>query len=122
MLKKKQEHPQALLLIHPECPPEICDLADYIGSTKGIFNFVNSSKTSEFIIATDVGILHPLQKAHPDKRFYPASEKMICSNIKLITLEKVLASLKTLTPRVMAPKEIRKKALIALEKMLEISK
>ena len=109
MLKKKQEHPQALLLIHPECPPEICDLADYIGSTKGIFNFVNSSKTSEFIIATDVGILHPLQKAHPDKRFYPASEKMICSNIKLITLEKVLASLKTLTPRVMAPKEIRKK-------------
>ena len=122
VLKRKQEHPQALLLVHPECPPEVCALADYIGSTKGILDFVKSSKASEFIIATEIGILYPLQKAHQDKCFYLASEKMICPDMKLITLEKVLASLKTLTPRVMVPKEIRKKALIALEKMLEISK
>jgi len=122
VLKRKQEHPQALLLVHPECPPEVCALADYIGSTKGILDFVKGSKASEFIIATEIGILYPLQKVHPEKCFYPASEKMVCPDMKLITLEKVLTSLKTLTPRVRVPKEIREKALIALERMLEISK
>ncbi len=122
VLKMKQEHPQALLLVHPECPPEVCALADYIGSTKGILDFVKGSKTSEFIIATEIGILYPLQKAHPDKYFYPASEEMVCPDMKLITLEKVLASLKSLTPQVRVPEAIRKKALIALERMLEISK
>jgi len=122
VLKRKQEHPQALLLVHPECPPAVCALADYIGSTKGILDFVKNSQAVEFIIATEIGILYPLQKAHPDKCFYPASEKMVCPDMKLITPEKVLASLKTLTPRVKVPKEIRQKALIALERMLEISK
>jgi len=122
VLRMEKLHPQALLLVHPECPPEVCALADYIGSTKGILDFVKGSKASEFIIATEIGILHPLQKNYPDRCFYPASEKMFCPDMKLITLEKVLASLKTLTPGVNVSKEIRKKALIALEKMLEISK
>jgi quinolinate synthase len=121
VLKRKQERPQALLLVHPECAPEVCALADYIGSTKGILDFVKSSKAREFIIATEIGILYPLQKAHPEKCFYPASEKMVCPDMKLITLEKVLASLKTLTPPVEVTKRNPQKGLDSLgEKVRDI--
>ena len=121
VLRMKKIHPQALLLVHPECRSEVCDLADYIGSTKGIIDFVNTNSAKEYIIGTELGILHPLKKNNPDKQFFPASEKMICRDMKLITLKKILYSLKNLEPRVTVPKNIREKALIALNRMLEIS-
>ena len=122
VLHIKNLHPQALLLVHPECRPEVCDLADYIGSTKGIIDFVKDNQAKEYIIGTEIGILHPLEKNNPSKRFYPASNKMICRDMKLISLEKILSSLKMLKPRVKVPDNIRKKALIALNRMMEISK
>ncbi|MGB2782694.1 MAG: quinolinate synthase NadA [Atribacterota bacterium] len=121
VIKAKQLHPQALLLVHPECRPEVCDLADYVGSTRGIIDFASNNPNKEYIIGTELGIFHPLKKNNPNKEFSPASENMICQNMKLITLEKVLCSLKNLEPRITVPEEIRKKSLKALNRMIEIS-
>ncbi|MGB6371667.1 MAG: quinolinate synthase NadA [Atribacterota bacterium] len=120
VIKVKKLHPQALLLVHPECRPEVCNLADYIGSTRGIIEFASNNPAKEYIIGTELGIFHPLKKNNPDKDFFPASENMICQNMKLITLEKVLHSLKKLEPRVIVPEDIRKKSLKALNRMIEI--
>lgn len=120
VIKAKKNHPQALLLVHPECRPEVCDLADYIGSTRGIVDFVNNNLAKEYIIGTELGIFYPLKKNNPDKEFFAASEKMICQDMKLITLEKILYSLKNLEPRITVPEDIRKKSLKALNRMLEI--
>ncbi|MEA2022206.1 MAG: quinolinate synthase NadA [Candidatus Caldatribacteriota bacterium] len=122
VLHIKNLHPQALLLVHPECRPEVCDLADYVGSTKGIIEFVKDNQAKEYIIGTEIGILHPLKKNNPSKQFYPASNKMVCQDMKLISLQKILSSLKKLEPRIKVPEEIRNKALIALNRMMEISK
>ena len=120
VIKAKNNHPKALLLVHPECRPEVCDLADYVGSTRGIINFANNDSTKEYIIGTELGIFYPLKKNNPDKQFFPASEKMICQDMKLITLEKVLYSLKNLSPRITVQEDIRKKSLKALNRMIEI--
>ena len=121
VIKAKKLHPQALLLVHPECRPEVCDLADYIGSTRGIIEFASNNQAKEYIIGTELGIFHPLKKNNPNKIFFPASEDMICRNMKLITLEKVLYSLKNLEPRITVPEEISKKSLKALNRMIEIT-
>jgi len=101
-------YPHALLLIHPECRPKVCDLADYIGSTKGIINFVSNNPVKEYIIGTELGIFYPLKKNNPDKQFFPASEKMIYQDMKLITLEKILYSLKNLESRITILENIRR--------------
>jgi len=120
VIKAKKLHPHALLLVHPECRPEVCNLADYIGSTRGIIKFASNNPVKEYIIGTELGIFHPLKKNNPNKQFFPASENMICQNMKLITLEKVLHSLKKLEPQVIVPEDIRKKSLKALNRMIEI--
>lgn len=121
VIKAKKLHPQALLLVHPECRPEVCNLADYIGSTRGIIEFASNNPAKEYIIGTELGIFHPLKKNNPDKVFFPASEKMICKDMKLITLEKVLHSLEKLEPQIIVPEDVRKKSLKALNRMIEIS-
>jgi quinolinate synthase len=121
VIKAKKLHPQALLLVHPECRPEVCNLADYIGSTRGIIEFVSNNLAKEYIIGTELGIFHPLKKKNPDKQFFSALKNMICKDMKLITLEKVLYSLKKLEPQVIVPEDIRKKSLKALNRMIEIS-
>lgn len=121
VIKAKKLHPQALLLVHPECRPEVCNLADYIGSTRGIIEFASNNPAKEYIIGTELGIFHPLKKNNPDKDFFPASEKMICKDMKLITLEKVLHSLEKLEPQIIVPEDVRKKSLKALNRMIEIS-
>lgn len=120
VIKAKKLHPQALLLVHPECRPEVCNLADYIGSTRGIIEFASNNPAKEYIIGTELGIFHPLKKNNPDKDFFPASEKMICKDMKLITLEKVLCSLQNLEPQITLPENIRKKSLKALNRMIKI--
>ena len=120
VIKVKKLHPQALLLVHPECRPEVCNLAEYIGSTRGIIEFTSNNPAKEYIIGTELGIFHPLKKNNPEKDFFPASEKMICKDMKLITLEKVLHSLKNLDPRIIVPEDIREKSLKALNRMIKI--
>jgi len=121
VIKAKKLHPHALLLVHPECRPEVCSLADYIGSTRGIIEFTSNNPAKEYIIGTELGIFHPLKKNNPNKQFFPASEDMICQNMKLITLKKVLYSLQNLKPQITIPENIRKKSLKALNRMIEIS-
>lgn len=120
VIKVKKLHPNALLLVHPECRPEVCNLADYIGSTRGIIEFASNNPAKEYIIGTELGIFHPLKKNNPEKDFFPASEKMICKDMKLVTLEKILSSLKNLEPQIILPEAIRRKSLKALNRMIEI--
>jgi quinolinate synthase len=116
----KKEHPDALFLAHPECRPEVLDLADVIHSTSGMLRFVNESPNDSFIIGTESGIIYPMQKHNPDKKFYPASDRMICPDMKKTTLEDVHRALETLEPRITVPEPIRVKALTAVERMLAV--
>lgn len=116
--KQKELHPEAEVVVHPECLPEVVDLADKVASTTGIVKYAASSSAKEFIIGTEVGILHRLKKENPDKNFYPASEKAVCPNMKKITLEKLLITLEELEPIVFVEEKIRSQALKAIEKML----
>ena len=90
----KAEHPEALVLVHPECVPAVTERADYAGSTSGIMNFAKQSANREFIIGTELSIAEHLQYECPDKKFYPLSKKILCPNMKLTTLSDVYNSLK----------------------------
>ncbi len=113
-------HSQAEVLVHPECRPEVIDLADYVYSTAGMGRHASASKASEFIIGTEVGMLYRLKKENPSKQFYPLSEKAICQNMKKTTLEKVLLALQTMEPRVSVPEAIAARARGAIERMLAV--
>lgn len=121
VLEAKKVHPGALVLVHPECRPEVVELADAVASTTGMIRYARESEAREFIIGTEEGILYQFQKQCPDKKFYLASPKLICPNMKATTLEKVHRSLLTLEPRVTVPPEVRERALAALLRMLELS-
>ena len=116
----KAEHPTALFVVHPECPPEIQDLADHITSTSGMLRFCKESSNQEFIIGTEEGLLHRLKKESPDKRFHLLSRKMVCPNMKRTHLASVLAALEKMQYVIKVPEEIRIKAKRALDRMLEI--
>ena len=116
----KSAHPEALFLAHPECPPEVLKLADEVKSTSGMIAYAGNSESREFIIGTEIGILHPLSKANPDKSFFPADPGMICSDMKKIGLREILRALENLQPEVKVPKEIREKAKGAVDRMLAI--
>lgn len=90
VLEAKEKHPNALLLVHPECQPNVCKHADYIGSTSGIVDFAKKSDAKEFVIGTEISIAEHLQYICPDKRFYPLSKHLICPNMKSTTLIDVL--------------------------------
>ncbi len=121
VLKTKAQHPEALVMVHPECHPEVVALADKVSSTAGMINFARENDAREFIVATEMGILHPLKKRCPDKQFYMASNKLVCPNMKKTTLDKVHQALTNLEPRVTVPEKVRKRAIRCLERMLEIS-
>lgn len=118
--KARAEHPDALVLAHPECRPEVIDLADQVFSTSGMIKFAEKSENREFIIATESGILHELNQRCPDKEFYLASKQLVCPNMKATSLEKVKWALEEMQPRIMVPDEIREKALGAVERMMAI--
>ncbi len=120
-VKKVQEaHPDALFIAHPECPPEVLALADSIQSTSGMINFAGESNHASFILGTEMGIIYPISNAHPTKRFYPASEKMYCKDMKKVTLEKIMLSLETLSGQITVPEDVRVKALGSVEKMINL--
>jgi quinolinate synthase len=118
--RAKEEHPDAVLVVHPECPPEVQDLADQITSTSGMLRFCKESNHKEFIIGTEEGILHRLKKENPDKRFYVLNREMVCPNMKRTKLESVLASLEKMQYVIKVPEDIRVKAKQALDRMLKI--
>lgn len=116
--KAKELHPDAEVIAHPECAKEVLELADHIRSTSGMVEAARESEAQEFIVATESGMLHPLRKAVPHKRFHLPLVEPLCPNMKLTTLSKVLRSLETLQPRVKVPEAVRVRALRAVERML----
>ncbi|HWP96102.1 MAG TPA: quinolinate synthase NadA [Syntrophomonadaceae bacterium] len=121
ILRLKDENPQALVLVHPECDPEVVFMADFIGSTAGILNYVAGSPAEDFIIGTECGIFHAIDKASPGKHLILASPELICPNMKSITLEKILYSIDEEQTVITVPDDIRMKAVLALEKMIEMA-
>jgi quinolinate synthase len=119
IIRVKQEHPQAKVVVHPECPPEVTDIADAVRSTSGMLRYVKETDAEEFIIGTESGIIYRMEKENPGKRFFPVRKDTICVNMKKITLEKVLNSLERDEYRVIVDDKIRVKALRSIERMLE---
>ena len=113
-------HPGATVMVHPECPREVRDAADQRLSTGGMCAYAKNSSDTEFIVGTELGILHRLRKENPGKNFYPAAQ-LVCPNMKKTTLDKVRDSLANLETRVTVPEDIATRARRAIEAMLAVS-
>jgi quinolinate synthase len=113
-------HPGATVLVHPECRPEVIDLADHVASTSGIIRHVCDSTEKEFIIGTEVGILHRLGRECPTKRCHPLSQAAVCRNMKKTDLKKVRDALISLQPRITVPEKIADRARQAIGRMLAL--
>ncbi len=120
VVRLKEKYPDALFVCHPECNPAVTALADHACSTSGMYEYCQKSSAQRFIIGTEAGILYRLRKENPDKEFILASPALICPNMKLISLDDVLASLRTMTPEVRVEEEIRIPAKRALDRMLAV--
>jgi len=117
----KKLHPDALLIAHPECNPEVLDMADMVTSTGGMIKYIKKSDKKEFIIATESGLFYKLKKDNTDKEFFLPTEQLICPNMKLNTLGWVYHSLEFMEYKVSVPEEIAKRAKLTLDRMLEVS-
>ena len=122
VLEAKDKYPNAKFLVHPECTKELLDEADYIGSTSGIIDFVAKDDNEEYIIGTEIGVFYELRKQNPKKKFYTLSKEPICADMKYVTLEKVLEVLERENNVITVEDELRKRALIPLDRMLELAK
>jgi quinolinate synthase len=120
ILKRKALYPKAEVLVHPECTPDVIAMADKVLSTSGICKYAKESNSEEFIIGTEISILHRLQKENPHKKFYPASILSDCPNMKLNNLEKILWSLEDIIYKVEVSPDIAQRAKRSIDRMLEI--
>jgi quinolinate synthase len=118
--KVKNDYPEAVFLAHPECRPEVIDLADEVTSTSGMLDYVKKSQHMEFIIGTETGIIHTLKTQNPDKIFIPADEKMICPDMKKINLTDIVNALLSISPVIKVAEGIRVRAIKAIERMLAV--
>jgi len=116
----RAEHPNALLAIHPEAPPEVVEMADFVGSTKQIIDFCTNSDHNEFIIGTEEGILHQLKLKNPEKKFYMLKYRFICPNMKKTTMELLYESLRDMKHEITLDEETIRKASLSLERMLRV--
>jgi quinolinate synthase len=119
LLKEKELHPAAEIVVHPECRPEVTRLADKVASTEGMLVYVRESKAKEFIVGTEQGVLHRMQKQNPGKILYQPSKAAVCPNMKLINLEKVLWSMEYMQHEVIVPTEIADRARASIQRMLD---
>ncbi|MGD8192519.1 quinolinate synthase NadA [Brevibacillus ginsengisoli] len=116
----KAQHPNALVVVHPECRPEVVALADYVGSTTGILKFCRESAHKEFIIGTEDGVRFMLEKDSPDKTFIFASKYLVCPNMKVNNLKKCVEALENMSPEIYVPEHVADAARASLERMLEV--
>jgi len=116
----KRDYPQALFLAHPECRLEVLDLADEVKSTSGMLDFTRDAQNREFIIGTETGIIHTLQKQSPHKAFIPADDRMVCIDMKKIELDDIVRTLRTLSPVIEVEENIRVRAYGAVKRMLQV--
>ncbi|MBE6356087.1 MAG: quinolinate synthase NadA [Lentisphaerae bacterium] len=118
----RQDHPGAVVMVHPECRVEVTALADEALSTGGMLKFVADSPASEFVVGTEIGIIHRMKKENPDKKFYPLENNPVCEDMKKITLDKIASVLRDLSCQVQLDEWAIAKARKPIEKMLELSK
>ncbi|MBQ9097410.1 MAG: quinolinate synthase NadA [Clostridia bacterium] len=118
--KARAAHPGVEILVHPECPEDVVAAADFVGSTAQIIDYSSNSDKKEFVIGTEYGVLYPLEKKNPDKKFYMLAENFTCANMKKTTLEDVLECLETGKNEIEIDEEIRRKASASLLRMLEV--
>jgi quinolinate synthase len=120
VIQARREHPGAVVMAHPECRIEVLDIADHVTSTSGMLRYATASAEKEFIVGTEIGLMHRLKKENPDKVFHPLRRDMICPNMKKTTLQSVLRAFRENTHIVKVPESIRVPAKQALDRMLEI--
>lgn len=125
ILKVKEQHPQAKVVVHPECPDALVNIADYVGSTAGILDFCGADEATEYIVVTESGIIVEMEKRFPEKKFIPApavheASCNECHYMKMITLENILACLENESPEVNLDEEVRQAAQRAIENMIAI--
>ena len=116
----REQHPEAEVVVHPECRPEVTANADAVLSTSQMLRYVNQSPRQEFIIGTEVGILHRMHRDNPDKSFYIVSAESVCQDMKRTTLETVRETMASASNVIIVPEPVRVKAQQAIERMLEI--
>jgi len=119
--ERRREHPGAKVVVHPECRPEVIALADETLSTGGMIRYARRTDVAELVLGTEPGIIHRPKKENPGKKFFAASEKATCPNMKLIRLEKVYWALESLKPEIKVAEDIRLRARTAVDRMLEVS-
>jgi quinolinate synthase len=122
IVKLRHEYPEAKVVVHPECRPDVIALADEVLSTSGMIKFARREDVQEMIVGTEMGIIYRLKKENTGKKFIPVSEQAICPNMKLITLEKILWSLEEMSPEIKVPEKIRLKAKAAVDRMLVVGR
>jgi quinolinate synthase len=122
ILLEKEEHPDAEILVHPECRPDVVSLADQVLSTAGMLKYAKQSTSKEFIIGTELGLLHRLRKENPDKTFIPGTKYAVCPNMKMNTLGSIIRALEKNEHIISIPEDIRIKAKMALDRMLEVGR
>ena len=118
--REKKFHPFAKVMVHPECTPQVAALADEVLSTSQMARFAKESEAKEFIVGTETGLIYRLKQDNPNKEFYPASEAAVCPNMKRTTQEKILWALEEMKEEVKVSDEVRKRAKLAIDRMLEI--
>lgn len=121
IMEAKKARPEALVLVHPECKPQVTAMADYIGSTSGIIKFATESDAKQFIVVTEMGVMHELKKRNPDKSFYTAGNMQVCPNMKKITLDKIIDALEQEKPEVIMDASLMEAAHKPMVRMLELS-
>ena len=119
---EKLKHPDALVLTHPECEESVIKLSDFVGSTAEIIDFAKNSNSKEFIICTEVGVYYKLKNDNPEKQFYFPRPCPTCKDMKLNTLESLLSVLEKEDKEVIIDEEVRRRALLPLDRMLELAK
>lgn len=118
----RKKYPDAKILIHPECKPEVSRLGDYVGSTSGIMEYVRKSKDKQFVIVTEKGVADRLERDYPDKKFILIKNNMLCESMKLTTLDEILYSLQHEVNEITLDEDIRKRSANCIERMLKVSK
>lgn len=118
----RQEHPDAIILAHPECHASVSEAADFVGSTTGIMNYVKNSSHNKFIIATEQGVTDRLKRDYPEKIIIPIKNNLICPNMKMTSLENILEVLENETNEIFVDETIAQKAVRCIDRMLEVSK
>ncbi|MFC1994649.1 quinolinate synthase NadA [Chloroflexota bacterium] len=121
VLRARRAHPEAVVLVHPECTPEVIDLADAARSTSQMVRYVRESGADTFLIGTEYGLLHRMQKENLGKTFYVISTGLVCPNMKRTTLDSVLHTMEHMRNMVVVPEKVRVRAKRALDRMLEIT-